>query len=261
MQAVIPMAGYGRRFVEAGYTDIKPLIHVDGVPMIEWVLKMVDVCERVVCICSNAHLDTTPLRSAILRVRPDAVVVGIEPHSDGQAWTVSKGQYAIHQFEPTIVCCCDAACRLSFTDLGRLQHAMPPYDAALLAFRGFHPFHCGDKFYAYLQERNYNLTAVQEKRPFTEDRQSEWAWAGVSYVRSGKLLIDYCDRAIASGLRTKGEFYLSEVFNLFVRDNRPVRVLPTSHFVHWGTPEELERYNQAAAEFRERQFWDYQLGQ
>ena len=34
MKVIIPMSGVGRRFVEAGYTDPKPLISVDGKPII-----------------------------------------------------------------------------------------------------------------------------------------------------------------------------------------------------------------------------------
>jgi len=32
MQIIIPMSGIGKRFIEAGYKDPKPLIKVDGIP-------------------------------------------------------------------------------------------------------------------------------------------------------------------------------------------------------------------------------------
>ena len=36
---LIPMAGRGSRFTEQGYTDSKPFIDVDGKPMIQRVIK------------------------------------------------------------------------------------------------------------------------------------------------------------------------------------------------------------------------------
>ena len=38
MLIFIPMAGFGDRYIKAGYVEPKPLIPVDGVPMIERVI-------------------------------------------------------------------------------------------------------------------------------------------------------------------------------------------------------------------------------
>ena len=38
MKIIVPMAGTGNRFVQAGYTDPKPLIKVMGKRVIEYIL-------------------------------------------------------------------------------------------------------------------------------------------------------------------------------------------------------------------------------
>ncbi len=43
INVVIPMAGNGSRFKTAGYTDPKPFIDVNGVPMIEAVMKNIGI--------------------------------------------------------------------------------------------------------------------------------------------------------------------------------------------------------------------------
>ena len=40
MQLIIPMSGLGKRFVEAGYALPKPMISVDGFPMIKHVVDL-----------------------------------------------------------------------------------------------------------------------------------------------------------------------------------------------------------------------------
>ena len=40
MQIVIPMSGFGERFRRTGYSVPKPLIEVDGKPIIQHVIEM-----------------------------------------------------------------------------------------------------------------------------------------------------------------------------------------------------------------------------
>jgi len=39
MNIIIPMTGYGSRFVAAGYKDLKPFIPVMDIPIVEWIVK------------------------------------------------------------------------------------------------------------------------------------------------------------------------------------------------------------------------------
>jgi molybdopterin-guanine dinucleotide biosynthesis protein A len=87
---------------------------------------------------------------------------------------------------------------------------------------------------------------------------SEWASAGTYYFRSGALMLDAFDRAVAQGLSTNGEFYASLPYNLLIADGLPVEVYPVEHFLQWGTPEDLAEYQgwsdyfARAASFRPR---------
>ena len=58
LNIVIPMAGRGSRFAQAGYRNPKPLIDVNGQPMIAWVVENVrPACaHRYIFICQEEHL-------------------------------------------------------------------------------------------------------------------------------------------------------------------------------------------------------------
>ena len=58
LNIVIPMAGRGSRFSEAGYKLPKPLIDVAGKPMIQVVINnLTQKCEhRYIFICQNDHI-------------------------------------------------------------------------------------------------------------------------------------------------------------------------------------------------------------
>ena len=58
MQIIIPMTGYGSRFVAAGYKDLKPFIKVANKPIIQWIVEGIyPEEENIVFICRKEHLD------------------------------------------------------------------------------------------------------------------------------------------------------------------------------------------------------------
>ena len=56
MNIVIPMAGAGSRFADAGYTDPKPLIEVNGKPMIQLVLENLKIQGKYHFIVQQDHV-------------------------------------------------------------------------------------------------------------------------------------------------------------------------------------------------------------
>src|SRR5262245_55258812 len=109
MQIIIPMAGSGTRFVRAGFKTIKPLIEVDGRPMIEHVVRMFPGEHKFLFICAQPHLEETPLRSVLKSLAPNATIVGIKPHKGGPLYTALAAADYIKDGEPVILNYCDAA--------------------------------------------------------------------------------------------------------------------------------------------------------
>src|SRR5687767_11834306 len=107
MQIIIPMAGSGARFVRAGYKSIKPLIEVDGKPMIEHVVRMFPGETDFVFICAENHLEETPLGSVLERIAPQGTILGIPPHKLGPVHTALAASDLIKDDEPVLLSYCD----------------------------------------------------------------------------------------------------------------------------------------------------------
>lgn len=56
MQIIIPMTGYGSRFVAAGYKDLKPFIPIMGHPIIEWIVKRMYPQEKILFIYADKSI-------------------------------------------------------------------------------------------------------------------------------------------------------------------------------------------------------------
>jgi NDP-sugar pyrophosphorylase family protein len=241
MQIVIPMAGRGDRFLRAGYRTLKPLIEVDGRPMIAHVVDMFPGATDILFICAQDHLDQTPLRSVLEQVAPGSRIVGIAPHKLGPVHTALAAAEHIADDSPVILNYCDFSAGWDFADFQRELARRDPA-GALTAYRGFHPHSLGPNLYAYMRERDGYLLEIKEKGCFTDQRLNEYASSGTYYFRSGALLKHYYRRAVAAALATNGEYYASSPYNLVAADRLPVYIYPLRHFLQWGTPEDLQEY-------------------
>jgi NDP-sugar pyrophosphorylase family protein len=243
-QIVIPMSGRGARFQAAGYRDIKPLVTVDGVPMIEHVIRMFPGAGRFVFICASDHLANTPLRETLRRLVPDSVIsviVSIEPHKQGPVHAVLQAESAIRDDMPTIVNYCDFNVGWDFEDFCT-QMADLDCAGAITAYRGFHPHTLGSHMHAYLRHADNYLLEIREKQCFTDNRMEEYASSGTYYFRDPAVMKRYFREAIALDLRANNEFFCSLPYNLMVRDSLPVYVYELDHFVPLGTPQDVEEY-------------------
>ena len=72
LNIVIPMAGRGSRFAEAGYTMPKPLIDVHGRYMIEYVIENLKPNRehRFIFICQEEHLQKYGLKEKLEELSP-----------------------------------------------------------------------------------------------------------------------------------------------------------------------------------------------
>jgi NDP-sugar pyrophosphorylase family protein len=130
MQIIIPMSGTGQRFINAGYTNIKPLIVVDGKPIIEHVVNLFPGEENFIFICRSEHLEETALRDTLMTLRPKARIISVEGAKLGPVHAVLQASEAIDDGEPTIVNYCDF-----FMDCGLLrQIIVMPRFRHILAF-------------------------------------------------------------------------------------------------------------------------------
>lgn len=254
MQIVIPMSGAGSRFARRGYPLPKPLISVDGIPMIEHVVRMFPGESDFLFVCSRVHLEETPLRSVLHRIAPAGRVVAIEPHKRGPVHAVLQAAAHIQNREPVILNYCDFAVSWDYPDF-RARVQQVGCAGALTVYKGFHPHSLGPNLYAYCRSRGPWLEEIGEKRCFTDNRLEEYASSGTYYFQSGELMKRCFEQAIASDLQTNGEFYASMPFNLLVQRGLPVYLYELEQFLQWGTPEDLEEYQSWSDYFAHAAHW------
>lgn len=226
LQILIPMAGRGQRFKDAGYDQPKPFIEVDGFPMWRRVLANLPSADRTTLLVLEEHfgrLVAEDDRIGILRV--GAV-------TDGAACTVllCEGEDLIDGTEPLLIANADQWLDWSpehCADFVKRDGC----DGAIVTFRA-----SGPKWsYADVREDG-TVACVAEKVPISDS-----ATCGVYYWKRAGDCFASIRRMMEKGLRVGGEYYLAPSFNEMILDGARIVAYPVPRMWGLGTPDDLKR--------------------
>ena len=244
------MSGVGSRFMEAGYQDPKPLIVVDGKPIIEHVCDLFPNEDKFTFICNSKHLSETNMKEVLLSIKPNANVVEIPNHKLGPVYAVSLIQDLIEDDEEVIINYCDFGTYWDYEDC--LKHTRNrDADGAIPSYKKFHPHMLGSTNYAFMRDDKQWMLAIKEKEPFTDNRNEEYASNGTYYFKKGSYVKKYFKELMDKDINLKGEFYVSLIYNLLVNHALKVSIYDVQHMLQWGTPQDVEEYNTWSKYFRD----------
>jgi len=249
MHIVIPMSGMGNRFVEAGYKVPKPLIVVDGKPIIEHVCDLFPGEDKFTFICNSKHLNETNMYQILKKIKPEANIIEIPNHKKGPVFAVSFVSNLIDDDEEVIVNYCDFGSYWNYESF--LIHTRNrDADGAIPSYKGFHPHMLGSTNYAFMRDEKQWMLEIKEKEPFTENRMQEYASNGTYYFKKGSYIKKYFNELMTRDINLKGEFYVSLVYNLLIEDDLKISIYEIQHMLQWGTPQDLQTYNTWSRYFR-----------
>ncbi len=254
MNIIIPMTGYGSRFVAAGYKDLKPFIPVMEMPIVEWIVtRMYPADVNFIFVCRGEHLEKDPsMRERLLALAPKCTVVFIEDwvkkgpvYDILRAYRELKQTDTIDTLKPCIINYCDFYMIWDFQEFASKAQKRD-CDGSVPCYTGFHPNLLPEKNYyaSCLTDAEDNLIEIREKYSFEKDKTKAKHSPGVYYFKNGDIMEKYCQILTEhEECAINGEFYASLPYNFMVRDGLKVWV-PTNvdYFCQWGTPEDMQEF-------------------
>ena len=231
MNVLIPMAGAGSRCEKAGYTFPKPLIDVNGKPMIQLVTENLNIEARHIYIVQKSHYEKYNLQQLLNLISPECVIVQVDGVTEGAACTTLLAKEFINNDEPLVISNSD---QVFEWDSNEFMYSMvaDEVDGGILTFEATHP----KWSFAKLGDDGF-VTEVAEKNTV-----SNIATAGVYYFRKGSDYGKYTEQMIDRDIRTNNEFYVCPVYNQACEDRQKVKVFHIDRMWGLGTPEDLNHY-------------------
>lgn len=234
LNIIVPMAGRGSRFSNAGYTLPKPLIPIYGHPMIEYVVNNIRPIQdhRFIFVCQQEHLERYHLQTELQRMAPGCVVVTVDHITEGAACTVLLAQQYIDNDDPMMIANSD---QYVDTNINEYLAAMGDYDGLIMTMPSNHP-----KWSYIRYDQNGFVTLVREKEVI-----SDQATVGIYNYKRGKDFVKYAKQMIQKDIRVNGEFYVAPVYNEMVEAGMKLVYKDVGIKMHGlGTPEDLEAFMQ-----------------
>jgi len=232
LNIVVPMAGRGSRFVQAGYQMPKPLIDIHGHPMIEYVVQNIRPGQehRFIFICQQEHMEKYDLENTLDRIASGCSVVTVDHITEGAACTVLLAEKYINNDEPLMIANSD---QYVDTDINKYLTAIGKYDGLIMTMPASHP----KWSYIRYDEAGF-VTLVREKEVI-----SDQATVGIYNYRHGRDFVRCAHQMIDKNIRVNGEFYVAPVYNEMVKAGMKIVYKDVGASMHGlGTPGDLEAF-------------------
>jgi HAD superfamily hydrolase (TIGR01509 family) len=231
LNVLIPMAGAGSRFAQAGYTFPKPLIEVRGKPMIQVVVDNLNIEANYIFIVQKEHYEKYNLKFLLNLIIPGCKIVQVEGLTEGAACTTLLAREFIDNDDPLVIANSDQFIEWNSNECMYAFKA-DNIDGGILTFKSTHP----KWSYAKLDDNGF-VSEVAEKKPISDN-----ATVGVYYWKKGSDYVKYAEQMISNNVRTNNEFYVCPVFNEAINDGKKIRVKEISKMWGIGTPEDLNYF-------------------
>jgi CTP:molybdopterin cytidylyltransferase MocA len=241
---LIPMAGAGRRFVDAGYDVPKPLIPIAGTPMIVRAAAALPPADHWIFVCRSEHVREAAIDRELENQFSPATIVTVDGLTEGQASTCLLAASALRPDDRLTIGACDYS--MTYDQQVLDQFWRDGGDALVWTFRGNPAVLQNPAAYGWVRvSGDRHVDGVSCKTPISDNPIRDHAVIGTFSFRRAADFVAITERTIALDRRVNGEFYLDTVLDQAVREGLKVSVLEVAEYIGWGTPEDLQAYERA----------------
>lgn len=231
LNVLIPMAGAGSRFAEAGYVFPKPLIEVNGKPMIQVVVENIGIDANYIFIVQASHRKDYNLDHLLSMISPNCTIIEVDKMTEGAACTALLAKEHINNSAPLFFANSD---QFVEWDSCEFMYKMQETDAdgGIVTFNSVHP----KWSFAKVDDSGF-VTEVAEKRPI-----SNLATVGYYFWKNGSDFVKHAEQMIENDVRVNNEFYVCPVFNEAISAGKKIRTFNAEKMWGLGTPHDLNHF-------------------
>lgn len=231
MNVLVPMAGAGSRFANAGYTFPKPLIEVNNKPMIQVVVENLNVDAHFIFIVQKEHYEKYNLKQLLNLISSNCDIIQVDGLTEGAACTTLLAKELINSDSPLLIANSDQFVEWNSNEC-LYAFSADNIDGGIVTFKSTHP----KWSFAKLDNDGF-VSEVAEKNPISDN-----ATVGIYYWKKGSDYVKYAEQMISKNIRVNNEFYVCPVFNQAIEDGKKIRVKQIDRMWGIGTPEDLKYF-------------------
>ena len=228
---LIPMAGLGSRFKKEGYDVPKQFIYVRDKQLIDISLDCVDKaeCNLIFIVRDEQVYNYNADKILKNKFGDDITIVTTEGLTRGSVCSCLLAKQHIDNDLPLIIHTLDIEFFPTLDPSTLLQQNV---DGSLLTFKS------NSSNYSYVKLGEDNLVKKTAEKKVISDK----ACVGIYYFSKGSDFCNYAEKMIENEITTKGEFYISPLYNLLIEDGMRINSIDVEKIHIFGTPKEFLFY-------------------
>lgn len=259
MNIIIPMAGAGQRFADAGYITSKPAIPTidrrsgKEYPMVVCAVKDLPGVEaggRNVTFIDRDFHSKNGVEDAILEHYPKAKFITIDKLTEGQACTCLLAKEYINNDESLLIAGCDNGMVI---DAERLNKMTSECDVLAFTYRHNQAVLNNPNAYGWLvvDDLSQKITGVSIKKAISETPMEDHAIVATFWFKHGRDYVRAAERMILQNDRINNEFYVDQVMKHCIELGLDARAFEIDRYIGWGTPRDYEEYQMTIKYWKE----------
>ena len=238
---LIPMAGRGQRFLDAGYRIPKPLIEIEGRFMIDHAASSLPLADGWIFICQKEHDDEAGISEQLKKRYTNAEVILLDHLTEGQASTCMLAESLVDDNTCINIGACDNA---MIYDRDLWAESINDADILVWTFRNNPAVLQKPEMYSWASTPDgCGIRNIAVKRPLSNEPMQDHALIGAFTFRKAYDFFS-CGHEMHDKRRMiNGEFYIDELVNVGLQRGLKAKVFEVSYYIGWGTPCDLKTYH------------------
>ena len=237
---LIPLAGDGLRYLKAGYNTPKPLIEIDGLPMIIRSAMSLPDADLWIFICKKQHILDSKIDDLLKEYFPSSLIISVDYLTDGQASTCLLAKEYLAPSDILTIGACDN--KVDF-DMHNYQKKIKSTDALVWTFRNNRAAARNPDMYGWANlNKDGRISDISCKSPISSNPINDHALVGAFSFSRAEYFLTYANKIIEKNRRINNEFYLDIVMDECACSGLNVKPFEVLDYTCWGTPEDLKSY-------------------
>lgn len=237
---VIPMAGHGKRFKDAGISKPKFMVEVKNKTLFEWALDSlpVEISRKIIFVCLEEHEKEFRVNKFIKNIMKERFpkinyeLVYLEKTTRGQVETVLHAKQLMDSESPLIIYNIDTHFISTHLKSKILTLKNKNIDGMLGCFIS------DDENLSFVELNDKGLV----KRVREKEKISSLASTGLYVFSNGRQFIEAAETMIKNDIKVKDEFFVSEIYNILLKSGKRFDIDIAEEFVPFGTPEDIKKF-------------------
>ena len=236
---IIPMGGEGKRFKNSKFNKPKFMIKTKNKTLLEWAIQSLplDFAHKIFFIIRKNDEQNFRVKEFIKKIMkkfPNTKfeILLLSKNTRGQAETVLSCKKEINNDRALLIFNNDTY----FKSIRLKSRLLSMRNQKIDGILGI--FNSKDPKYSFVEiDNDDKVIRTKEKKVI-----SNFASTGMYIFSKGSDFIKSAEYAIEKNILIKNEFYISELYNILIKEGKKITIDIADEFVALGTPEDIKKF-------------------